>query len=78
MHFPTDRTADTTTFDGPVVDHWLEQKIAQAARIHVKSGRYAMRCSEVPHTQAGVGMLIESMSLHRLMGMARIWVRIPL
>ena len=31
MHFPTDRTAHTTAFDGPVVDHWLEQKIAQAA-----------------------------------------------
>ena len=24
MHFPTDTTADTTAFDGPVVDHWLE------------------------------------------------------
>ena len=29
MHFPTDRTAKTTTFDEPVVDHWLEWKIAQ-------------------------------------------------
>ena len=27
MHFQTERTA----FDGPVVDHWLEQKIAQPA-----------------------------------------------
>ena len=31
MHFLTYRTADTTTFDGPVVDHWYEQKIAQTA-----------------------------------------------
>ena len=31
MHFPTDSTAHTTAFDGPVVDHWLEQKIAQTA-----------------------------------------------
>ena len=29
MHFPTDRTAHTTAFDGLVVDNWLEQKIAQ-------------------------------------------------
>ena len=27
MNFPTDRT----TFDGPVVDHWLEWKRAQTA-----------------------------------------------
>ena len=31
MHFPTGRTAHTTAFDGPVVDHWLEGKIAQTA-----------------------------------------------
>ena len=29
MHFP--RTVHTTAFDKPVVDHWLEQKIAQTA-----------------------------------------------
>ena len=23
MHFPTDRTAHTTAFDEPVVDHWF-------------------------------------------------------
>ena len=33
MHFPTDRTAHTTAFYGPVVDHWLEQKIAQTANV---------------------------------------------
>ena len=27
MHFPTDRTAHTTAFDGPVVDYWLEWKL---------------------------------------------------
>ena len=31
MHFLTDRTAHTTAIDGPVVDHWLEQKMAQTA-----------------------------------------------
>ena len=29
--FPTDRKAHTTSFDGPVVEHWLELKIAQIA-----------------------------------------------
>ena len=29
MHFPKDRTALTTAFDGPVVDLWLERKIVQ-------------------------------------------------
>ena len=31
MHFPTDRTEHATAFDGSVVDHWLEYKIAQTA-----------------------------------------------
>ena len=31
MYFPTDRTAHITAFDGPIVDHWLERKIAQPA-----------------------------------------------
>ena len=31
MHFSTDRTVHTTAFDKPVVDHWLERKIAQTA-----------------------------------------------
>ena len=29
QHFSTDRTAHTTAFDVPVVDHWLEWKTAQ-------------------------------------------------
>ena len=29
MHHPIDRIAHTTTFDTPVVEHWLEQQIAQ-------------------------------------------------
>ena len=32
MHYPIDRIAHTTTFDTPVVKHWLERQIAQ--RIH--------------------------------------------
>ena len=31
MHFSIDRTVHTTAFDKPVVDHWLEWKIAQTA-----------------------------------------------
>ena len=31
MHFHTDRTALTTAFDRPIVDHWLEWKIAKIA-----------------------------------------------
>ena len=31
MHFSIDRTVHTTAFDKPVVDHWLERKIAQNA-----------------------------------------------
>ena len=29
MHNPTDRIAHTTAFVTPVVEHWLEQEIAQ-------------------------------------------------
>ena len=29
MHHPTDRIAHTSAFVTPVVDHWLEQEIAQ-------------------------------------------------
>ena len=29
VHFPTDRAVPTTSFGRLVVDHWLEQKIAQ-------------------------------------------------
>ena len=31
MHFSIDRRVHTTAFDKPVVDHWLERKIAQTA-----------------------------------------------
>ena len=31
MHFSIDRTVHTTASDKPVVDHWLERKIAQTA-----------------------------------------------
>ena len=29
MHHPTDRIAHTTAFGTPVMEHWLEQEIAQ-------------------------------------------------
>ena len=43
MHFPRDRTAYTTAFDGPVMDHWLEQKIAQTANASAMQDRSAMQ-----------------------------------
>ena len=33
MHFSIDRTVHTMAFDKPVVDHWLERKIAQTDMI---------------------------------------------
>ena len=43
MHFPADRTAHTRTLDGPVVAHWLEQKIAQAATASTMQDQSAMQ-----------------------------------
>ena len=37
MHFPTDRTAHTTAFDEPVVDHWLERTIAVHMERHISA-----------------------------------------
>ena len=34
MHHPTDRITHTMAFATPVVEHWLEQEIAQAAYIN--------------------------------------------
>ena len=42
MHFPTDGRAHTTAFDGPIVDHWLEQKIAQTANESAVQDQSAM------------------------------------
>ena len=39
MHFPTDRTAHTAALDGPVMDHWLERKIAQTANAPAMQAR---------------------------------------
>ena len=43
MHFPTDRTAHTTAFDGLVVDHWLERKIAQTENASAMQDQSAMQ-----------------------------------
>ena len=40
MHFSIDRTVHTTAFDKPVVDHWLERKIAQTAAGSTEKDRY--------------------------------------
>ena len=42
MYFPTDTTAHTAAFDGPVVDHWLERKIFQTANASTIQDRSAM------------------------------------
>ena len=42
MHFPTYRRPHATTFDGPVMDHWLEQKIAQTANVSAMQDRFAL------------------------------------
>ena len=33
MHHPEDRTAHTTAFVTPVMEHWLEQEIAQCVHL---------------------------------------------
>ena len=43
MYFPTDRTAHTRVFGGLVVDHWLEQKVAQTANDSAMQDRTAMQ-----------------------------------
>ena len=48
---PTDRTAHTTAFDGPAVDHWLDRKIAQtvnASAVQDRSDWVLLRPSYVP------------------------------
>ena len=40
MHFSIDRTVHTTAFDKPVVDRWLERKIAQTAARSTEKDRY--------------------------------------
>ena len=40
MHISIDRTVHTTAFDKPVVDHWLERKIAQTAAEKKVIGSY--------------------------------------
>ena len=52
MHFPTDRAAHTTAFDEPVVDHLLQQKIAQIANASIMQDQSAMQ--EVPNLYSRV------------------------
>ena len=52
MHFRTDRTTHTTAFDGPVVDHWLEQKIAQTPNASAMHDQFTM--SEDPNLYSRV------------------------
>ena len=43
MYFPPDRTAHITAFDGLVMDHWSECKIAQTANGSVMQDRSVMQ-----------------------------------
>ena len=43
MHFPTDRRAHTAAFDGPVVDHWLEQKKDQTENVSTMQDKSSMQ-----------------------------------
>ena len=43
MHFPTDRIAHTMAFEEPVVDHWLERKIAQTVNTSAMQDQSAMQ-----------------------------------
>ena len=43
MHFPIDRTTHTTAFDGPIVNDWLEWKIAQIENTSVMQHRSTMQ-----------------------------------
>ena len=54
MHFPKDRTAHTTAFYGPVVvvDHWLEEKIAQTENAFAMEDRSGLQ--EDPNLYSGV------------------------
>ena len=59
MHLPTDRTSHNTAFDGPVVDYWLEQKIAQTANAPTMQERSTMQedsnlYSRVPYRLSSV------------------------
>ena len=45
MYFPMDRTADITTGDGPVVNHWLEWKLAQIYRLDRMIPTFTGECS---------------------------------
>ena len=42
MHFHTDTTAHTTAFDGPIMDHRLERKIAHTANASAMQDRCAL------------------------------------
>ena len=48
MHFSIDRTVHTTAFDKPVVDHWLERKIAQTAAGSTEKDRSDDRPLQLP------------------------------
>ena len=49
MHHPTDRIAHTTAFVTPVMEHWLEQEIAQAkVTMTIYAGIYLHLCEFAP------------------------------
>ena len=52
MHFLTDRAAHTTAFDGPVMAHWLKQKITQTA--NASAIQYRSDMQEDPNLYSSV------------------------
>ena len=53
MHFSIDRTVHTTAFNIPVVDHWLERKIAtsnDSSTTRLYPGHEIKTLSKSPHT----------------------------
>ena len=61
MHHPTDRIAHTTAFVTPVVEHWLEQEIAQWIH-HEGSTRHTAHKFTVFNTESVSGLFADLVS----------------
>ena len=48
MHYPTDRIVHTTAFVTPVVEHWLEQQIAESVHHEWMLYHIGTSCSILP------------------------------
>ena len=57
MHHPTDRVAHTTAFVTPVVEHWLEQEIAQWVHHEGSIQHFCLELTDLPVSNL-YGMLL--------------------